>query len=215
MKIKWLGHASFLITTAKGVRIVLDPYTPGGPLKYGRINETADAVTVSHEHGDHSDASSIKGSPQVFKGAGVYTVKGVEVKGIAAYHDTSRGSEKGTNTMFRFSADGITVAHMGDLGHLLSDKDLAELGTVDVLLLPVGGFYTIDAAAATKLVAQVKPKVAIPMHVKNEKCEYPLATVEDFLKGKTNVKRLDSSEIELKKEALPKATEIVVLQHAM
>ncbi len=214
MKVKWLGHASFLITTDKGVRIVIDPYTPGGPLKYGRINETADAVTVSHEHGDHSDTSSIKGNPQVLRGAGVHNVMGVEIKGVAVFHDTSKGSERGKDTIFRISADGVALAHVGDLGHLLSEKDLADLGPVDVLLLPVGGTYTIDAGEATKLVAQVKPKLVIPMHYKTKKCEYPLATVDGFLAGKS-VRRLESSEIEVKKETLPKATEIVVLQHAM
>lgn len=215
MIIKWLGHASFLITTGQGVRIVLDPYTPGGPLKYGRINETADAVTVSHDHGDHSDTSSVKGNPQVLKGAGAHRVKGVEIKGVASYHDDSQGSERGPNTLFRIAADDISVAHMGDLGHALTEKDLADLGQVDVLIVPVGGFYTIDAASATRLVAQMKPKVAIPMHYRTKKCEYPIATIEGFIKGKDNVRRLDSPEIELRKETLPKTTEIVVLQHAL
>ncbi len=182
MKIKWLGHASFLITSAQGTRVVTDPYTPGGPLKYGKIQETADVVTVSHEHGDHSDVSSVKGNPQVFRGAGAHMVKGVEVKGISAFHDTSGGSERGTDTLFRITADGITVAHMGDLGHLLTAEQVEEMGNIDVLLLPVGGVSTINAAMAAEVIRQLEPKLVVPMHYKTPEFKRELDPVDKFFR---------------------------------
>ncbi|MFC2058366.1 MBL fold metallo-hydrolase [Chloroflexota bacterium] len=215
MKIKWLGHSSFLITAADGTRIVTDPYDVGMGLSYGEIKEAADIVTVGHKHPDHDNVAVVKGKPQVVEATGSQKVKGIDFKGIATYHDTSEGSERGQNTVFCFMVDGISVCHLSDLGHRFSDKQLAELGDVDVILVPVGGFYTIDAATASDVCDQVKPRVVIPMHYKTDKCAYPIAGVEDFLKGKTKVKMMDSSEVELKKGQLPKATEIIVLKNAL
>jgi L-ascorbate metabolism protein UlaG (beta-lactamase superfamily) len=111
--------------------------------------------------------------------------------------------------------NGVRLCHLGDLGHLLSGPETAEIGQVDVLMVPVGGFYTIDAVAASKICEQIKPKVIIPMHYRNDKCSFPISEVEDFLKGKANVKRLNTSDLELMAGQLPQATEIVVLKHAM
>lgn len=215
MKIKWLGHASFLITAQDGTRIITDPYQTGSGLSYGEINQAADIVTVGHKHLDHDNAKAVKGKPQVFDSAGSFKAKGIDIMGIAAFHDTSQGKERGPITIFRFHVDGINVCHVTDLGHMLSEQQVKDLGPVDVLLTPVGGFYTIDAATATKVSEALKPKVIIPMHYKTAKCAYPIATVEDFLKGKNHVRRMDASEIELKKDKLPKDTEIVVLQPAL
>ncbi|MFH1487074.1 MAG: MBL fold metallo-hydrolase [Chloroflexota bacterium] len=216
MKVKWLGHASFLITSDSGTKVITDPYAPApGRLDYADINESADIVTCSHEHGDHNNASAVKGSPEVVKGSGTKEAKGVQFKGIASYHDDTQGSQRGPNTIFCFALDGIRVCHLGDLGHRLSAEQIKEIGEVDVLLSPMAGFYTIDAAVAKETIDKIKPRVVIPMHFKNDKCLYPIAPVDDFLKGRTNVKKLDSSEVEFKKEQLPTATETVVLQHAL
>lgn len=208
MKIKWLGHASFLITSESGTRIITDPYKPADDLKYGRIEEPADIVTVSHEHSDHSHVAAVKGSPQVVRGTA--EAKGIKFKGILSAHDDAGGSQRGKNTIFCFEVDGVNVCHAGDLGHVLSDKQVTELGRVDVLLIPVGGFYTIGAKAASQVCAQLKPRVIIPMHYKTEKLDFPVAGVDEFLQGKDNVIRLDSSEVEIKSGGLPASTQIIV-----
>jgi len=221
MKIKWYGHAAFLVTSEQGLKIIIDPYESGaygGQLAYGKIQDQADIVLTSHEHADHNDAKSLPGSPQVLKGAGSWTIKGITFKGIATYHDPSKGSQRGTNTAFTFSVDGIRVCHLGDLGHILSEKELSEIDAVDALLIPVGGYYTIDPKEATRVSEQIKPKVLIPMHFKTEKLgveKYPLSNVDEFLKGKSNVRRPGTSEATFKKETLPKAMEILVLEHAL
>jgi len=218
MKIKWYGHAAFLITSDQGVKIITDPYESGafgGQLTYGKIKDQGDIVITSHDHADHNDIKSLPGSPQIVKGSGSKAVKGIQFKGIPSYHDPSKGSERGTNTIFTFNVDGIQICHLGDLGHILSDKELAEIGQVDLLLIPVGGYFTIDPKEATKVSEQIKPKVLIPMHFKTEKCGFPIAPVDDFLKGKSNVKRTGKNEVAFDKATFPKQIEIVVLEHAL
>jgi len=218
MKIKWYGHAAFLITSDQGVKILTDPYEPGafgGKLSYGKINDPVDTVLVSHDHADHNYTGDLPGSPEIIKGSGSKTSKGIQIKGIATFHDPSKGSERGANTIFTFNVDGIQVCHLGDLGHVLTQKELAEIGPVDILISPVGGFYTIDAKEATQVAESIKPKVLIPMHFKTEKCEFPIAPVEDFLKGKARVKRPGTSEATFVKASLPQSVEILVLTHAL
>lgn len=215
MKIKWLGHASFLITSEGGTRIITDPYTPGGPLTYGSITEAAEVVTVSHEHGDHNNSGAVKGNPTVIKGAGSHQAKGIAIQGVATNHDEAEGSQRGKNTVFCFAVDGVRVCHLGDLGHALSPLQEREVGTVDILLTPVGGTYTVDAAAATQLCSRLRPKVVIPMHFRTAGCGYPIAGVEDFTKGKKNVRQVKGSEVELKASSLPSEQEVVVLTPAL
>ena len=213
MKIKWLGHACFMITSDTEVKIITDPYVTGGGLSYGEIKESADIVTVSHEHDDHNNVAAVRGSPEVVRGTA--RVKGIEFKGIPTYHDDSGGSQRGKNTIFCFTVDGIGVCHLGDLGHQLSDTQVAELGIVDILLIPVGGFFTIDAKVAGQVCDRLKPRVIIPMHYKNNKCAYPIAGVDEFLQGKEGVSRLDTSEVEFKQGELSASTQIIVLKPAL
>jgi len=215
MKVKWLGHSCFLVTSKGGVRIITDPYAVGGGIDYAPIKETADIVVVSHEHGDHSNVSAVQGKPEVVRGSGTKIAKGIQFRGIAAYHDTSQGNRRGPNTVFCFALDNMQLCHLGDLGHVLSPKQVNEIGAVDILFIPVGGFFTIDAAMASQVCEQLKPKVVIPMHFKTHGCAYPIAGAEDFLKDKKNVRRLESSEVDFEKEKLPATTEIVLLQPAL
>jgi L-ascorbate metabolism protein UlaG (beta-lactamase superfamily) len=214
MKIKYLAHAAFLITSDVGVRIVTDPYTTTPNLKHDAIQETADIVTVSHEHGDHNNVSAVRGNPKVLRTGG--EVKGIKIRAIPTAHDDIGGSQRGRNTIFCFEVDGINVCHCGDLGHALTDEQAGAIGKVDVLLIPVGGFFTIDAKTATKVGEQLKPKVIIPMHFKTEKMpDFPIAGVDEFIKGKSNVTRSNTSEIELKAGTLPAATQIIVLKQSL
>ena len=214
MKVKWLGHASFLITSNGGIRIMTDPYMPNERLTYDEIKESADIVTVSHGHGDHNNVAAVQGDPEVVKETA--EAKGIKFKGIPTYHDDAGGSQRGNNTIFCFEVDGIRVCHLGDLGHRLSDKQVAELGSVDILLIPVGGNFTIDAKVATEVCGRLSPKVIIPMHYRNERCpSFPVAGVDEFLKGKKGVKKLDTSEAEFKQGELPATIQIIVLKPAL
>jgi L-ascorbate metabolism protein UlaG (beta-lactamase superfamily) len=215
MKVKWLGHACFLITSKDGLRVIADPYAVGGGINYSPIKEAADVVVVSHDHGDHNNVSTILGKPEVVKGNGKKTVKGIQFRGVATSHDASQGQQRGTNTVFCFTIDDVKLCHLGDLGHMLGPAQVTEIGAVDILFVPVGGFFTIDAPVASQVCDQLKPKVVIPMHFKTPKCAYPLVGVEDFLKGKRNVRKVGSSEVEFERGKLPAPTEIVLLQPAL
>ncbi len=213
MKIKWLGHACFMITSDTGIKIITDPYERSDNLRHSEIKESADIVTVSHGHFDHSNIAAVRGNPEVVRGT--KKVKGIEFKGVPSYHDEAKGQQRGKNTILCFEVDGIRVCHLGDLGHQLGDKQIAELGRIDILLIPVGGYYTIDAKVATQVCNQLNPRVIIPMHFKTDKCSYPISGVDEFLKGKAAVNRLDASEVRFKQEELSTTTQIIVLKPAL
>jgi L-ascorbate metabolism protein UlaG (beta-lactamase superfamily) len=215
MNIKWLGHACFLVTSGGGLRVITDPYAVGGGINYSPIKETADVVVVSHDHGDHNNVAAVQGKPEVVKGPGTKAAKGIQFKGIATSHDASQGTQRGSNTIFCFTIDDVKLCHLGDLGHVLSPAQVSEIGTVDILFVPVGGFFTIDATVANQVCDQLKPKVVVPMHFKTSKCAYPIAGVEDFLKGKKGVRKVVGNEVQFERQKLPTATEIVLLQPAL
>jgi len=216
MKIKWNGHASFTITASDGTVLVTDPYDPagyGGVLEYEPVSDTADAVLVSHDHADHNYVQGLPGSPQVIKGAG--QVKAIRIKGIDTYHDESDGSERGTNVMFTFTVDGVNICFAGDLGDQLSSEQIEAVGSVDLLLIPVGGTYTVDGEGAASVARALGARLVIPMHFKTEKCGLPITGVDDFLSRMENVKKFDENEIDLSADKLPTAgPEVWVLNHA-
>jgi L-ascorbate metabolism protein UlaG (beta-lactamase superfamily) len=210
MLVKYLAHASFLITSRDGIKIITDPYTVGKGLNYNPIDVSADIVTRSHGHDDHNNTRAVKGNPQILTEAGTKTIKGITFKAVPAFHDEAGGTKRGTNLLFCFKLDDLVLCHLGDLGHPLSPAQLAELGKVDVIFIPVGGFYTVNAAEAAAVADSLQPRIIFPMHYKTAKSTYPIAEVDDFLKGKKNVRRLDSSEVELSRATLPDKTEIWV-----
>ena len=211
MKLQWLGQAAFLITSENGTKIITDPYGTNEMLTYDELNESADIVTVSHDHFDHANVDAVGGNPEVVRGAA--EVKGIKFDAVATYHDDSGGSQRGNNTIFCFEVDGVRVCHLGDLGHMLDDKQAVDVGRVDILLAPVGGNFTIDARVAGDVAAKLSPKVIIPMHFQNERCpSFPVAGVDGFLEGKDNVTRMDASEVEYRQGGLPAATQIVLLK---
>jgi L-ascorbate metabolism protein UlaG (beta-lactamase superfamily) len=211
MKIKWLGHAAFLITSGGGLKILTDPYAPDEKLRYGEIAEPADIVTVSHDHFDHGNVSAVPGSPAVVRDNAESW--GIRFHAVRTYHDAARGEQRGSNTIFCFEVDGVKLCHLGDLGHQLTEEQAAEVGTV--LLVPVGGFFTIDAAVASQVCDRLKPRVIIPMHFKTDKCDFPISSVDDFLQGKKNVIRPEASQVEFQAAALPASTQITVLKPAL
>jgi len=137
----------------------------------------------------------------------------MEFKGISSYHDSVYGGQRGANTIFIIKADGLNLCHLGDLGHILDSDKLEEIGAIDILFIPVGGFYTIDSNQATQIIKDIKPKIAIPMHYKTEAIKFSIDPVEVFLSKKDNVQRLESSDFEITEDTLPKNTQIYVLRY--
>ena len=210
MEIQYLGHASFLIKCGK-IRLVTDPFN--SEVGFDFPSTEASIVTVSHHHHDHDALGAIKGAPLVLDMAGEYEKEEVRITGWETFHDDSEGSERGKNVIFKIEYGGASVLHLGDLGHQLSSDLLEEIGSVDVLLVPVGGVYTINAEEATKIVRKIEPNIDIPMHFKtpahSEKFE-TLSTEESFLqKSAASISPIDSLKVVPGQES--DDTEVVLL----
>lgn len=209
MKLKWLGHSAWILTTDEGTKVAFDPFEAGaydGGIGYPPIAEAADVLLMSHTgHPDHGYAAAIGGSPETFAVSGEHAAKGVRITGLDTFHDESGGKERGTNVIFTVEADGIRLTHMGDIGHELTDEQYAALEGTNVVLIPIGGFFTIDAAMATKIVQRLEPNVCIPMHYKTEMCGFPIAPVTEFTRGKSPVEQV-ANEVEITKATLPPPT---------
>ena len=217
MKIKWLGHSAFLLSASDGTRVITDPYVPGsfdGGIRYRAIDDTCDGVTVSHDHADHNGCRGLPGKPAVIRGEGEHRVGTVPITGFATWHDEDRGRRRGDNTVFVFEVDGLRVCHAGDLGHVLPAPTVAGIGRVDVLMVPVGGYFTIGPDGARAVARQLGAKVTIPMHYRTDRCDFDIAPVDDFLAGQPGVRRTGASEVEVGRDTLPAEPETWVFEHA-
>ena len=179
MQITWYGHSCFLLTADNGYSILTDPCDR--ETGYELHDIVCDAVTVSHDHHDHNCLSSVAGSPLVIRTPGEHTAGELKVTGFSSYHDDQLGANRGENIVFLYLIDGLKVLHLGDLGHMLSDDIIAEIGAVDVLLAPIGGVFTINAKTATALADQLKAKVLIPMHYKTPALHFNVEGLEPLL----------------------------------
>lgn len=184
MDITYLGHSSFKIKT-KTAEIVTDPFDSAMVgFKYSGVE--ADIVTVSHDHKDHNAADKVSGVKKVVAGPGEYEIMGVSIVGYPSFHDGEKGKERGKNTIYVYEAEGLRLAHLGDLGHTLSDELVGEMGSIDVLMLPVGGEFTIGPKEATDVVSKIDPYFIIPMHYKlagiSESAFGKLEPIDAFLK---------------------------------
>lgn len=216
MKIKWLGHSAFAITSKDNKIIITDPFDAGyygGGMRYPKITVTADIVTTSHSHPDHGGIKLLPGKPQVINQSGEFNIGSIKITGITSWHDTKQGKERGNNIVFVYEIDAIRMAHLGDLGHIPTKEQLDKIGQVDILLIPVGGHFTIDAAQATEVASKMAPKIVIPMHYKTDALDFPITGVDDFLAGKQNINKLTSPEVAITKETLPDRMEIWVLPY--
>jgi L-ascorbate metabolism protein UlaG (beta-lactamase superfamily) len=215
MKITWLGHSAFLLET-NGVRIVSDPYnTSDDRIRYQPIDMPADIVTVSHDHFDHNHVESLSGNPEIVKGAGRKTVKDITFTGIDTFHDPSHGSDRGENILYAIDAEKMRICHAGDLGHVLSADRIQALGFIDIIFIPVGGLYTVDAKEAWQIIQDISPKIVIPMHFKTPSLDFPIAPVDSFLEGKTNIVHKQSASFEITRQDLPQEMQIIVLDHLL
>ena len=198
MKITYLGHACFQITASNGTTIITDPYTRVGyELPLGL---SADLVTVSHGHFDHNYLDGVKTS-QVITEQGEYLFNGIKIVAKNSFHDEKQGALRGKNLLFCFEVDGIRICHLGDLGEACRADILEKIGEVDLLLIPVGGTYTIDAVQAKEYVEKCQPCVAIPMHFRPQDGTLDIAPISQFLDlfDAENVKNIPDGEFEFQK----------------
>lgn len=177
MKITYLGHSSFLLEMS-GTRIVTDPF---GAVGFDFPRVSADVVTVSHGHYDHCNTAAVGGAAAILDKKGSYTAGGVQITAVPCFHDDAGGAKRGGNLIFRFAGEGLTVCHLGDLGEPCTGELVAKIGQPDVLLIPVGGHYTIDFARAKEYVERLSPAVVIPMHYKTKGLLIDIGGVEPFL----------------------------------
>jgi len=205
MDITYLGHASFRLK-GKSATVITDPFDSKMlGLKFPKVQ--ADIVTVSHEHADHNSTDQISDIRRVIRGPGEYEILGVSIIGFPSFHDDNNGQERGKNTIFVFEMDELRIAHLGDLGHVLSDKLIEDLGTIDILMIPVGGFFTIDTDKASEVFRAIDPSIVIPMHYREPGLSAEIAgkisTEEDFIKqsglspekmDKLSIKKIDIPE---------------------
>ena len=202
VNILWLGHSCFRLET-NGFAVVLDPFEDGSVPGLPNIRETAQEVLCSHEHFDHNYRQAVKLAP-------IGTPNPFTTTVIETFHDDVNGSKRGPNRIHVLEAGGLRIAHLGDLGHPLSPEQAAVIGQVDALLIPVGGFYTIDAVQAKAIVDQVKPRVTIPMHYSGSGFGFDnIGPVEDFVKLCQNVQVYPNNSFDLTKET---PAQVAVLQ---
>lgn len=210
MEITWLGHSCFRIR-GKNATIITDPYEERIGLKLGRV--TADIVTVSHQHYDHNNVAAVGGNPKVIDGPGEYEIGGTFITGIQTAHDAEGGSKRGKNTAYLIDVDDIVVCHLGDLGHVLTPQQVEAMSNVDVLLVPVGGNYTITATQAVEVINLIEPRVVIPMHFKVEGLTLEIEPLERFARA-MGLKEVQSvPKFAVTKSGLPDETQVVVLDY--
>lgn len=182
MKIKWLGHSSFILTESTGITVVTDPFDPQ-TVGYGYAAPKVDIVTLSHAHSDHNYLKGVAGYKQVYDSEGKFEYEGrVHITGVQSFHDDEEGAKRGKNIIYRLGMDGLNICHMGDIGEPCSPELVERLLPVNVLLIPVGGNYTVDAELAKEYVDRLMPDIVIPMHYKIKHCELDIDKVDPFVR---------------------------------
>lgn len=216
MEIRYLGHASFHLKGKTG-SVVTDPFDQkivGIP--FPKIDSTI--VTLSHEHADHNKSELIGGEPLVIRHPGEYEKQGIRVTGISVFHDSHQGKQRGKNTMYKIEIDGVSLLHCGDLGHILTDSVIDELGEIDVLLVPVGGVYTIGPKEAIAVSESIEPSYVIPMHFKdkdiNSETFGELAQVSEFIKLMGVTPDVPVKKVSIKKEDLQESVKVILMERS-
>ena len=197
MKLKWLGHSCFELTLDGGV-LVTDPYDES--VGYPPLRVRADAVLSSHDHFDHNYFAAVEGDPAIINSPATHRACGATVTAAPSFHDEERGAKRGKNLIFTVEAEGLRIAHLGDLGHFPdTEEQKAALSDLDVMLIPIGGFFTIDTPTAVRLIEEFKPRCAIAMHFRNRYCGFTVSDEKEFVRL-TNAATLPN-EIEITKDA--------------
>ncbi len=210
MEIVWLGHSCFRIR-GKEATIVTDPFdkTLGYPMR----KPTANIITVSHSHPQHSFVGGVAGNPRVVSRPGEYDIANAFINGIATFHDKDKGAQRGKNTVFFMEIDEVKVCHLGDLGHVPTTEQVEQMSGTDILMVPVGGGSTLDAAAAAETIGLLEPRLVIPMHYKTEVVKIELDPLDRFLK-QMGVKEVETQpKLNVTKSNLPPETRVLVLDY--
>jgi len=217
LKIEYLGHSCFYFKDARGTTALIDPYDR--TVGYKVPSKHANYTLITHNHWDHANLSAVEGATQVVSGSGARGGDGFSVRAVLACHDAVGGHERGMVNIMRFEMDGVRVVHLSDIGHMLDDSQIAEIKPVDVVLVPVGGPpFTIDGKTAQKVIEQLDPRAAIPMHymtATTNRTDFPISGVEPFLKGYTHIETVRGGEIELTPKTLPARFTVYVLTPTM
>ena len=208
MIIRWLGHACFYCQ-GEGLGLLTDPFDQ--QVGYPLPAVEADLVTVSHDHYDHNAVDLLPGEPEVIRRPGEHKYRSLLVKGYSVYHDEVKGAKRGENIIFTWEMDGVCLCHLGDLGHRLDAKTIEAVGEVDILMVPVGGVYTIDAQEALEVVKQLKPRVVIPMHYKTPHLSFELGALDNFTRYFERIRR--EKHWQGTKDDRPSEQEVVVLDY--
>ncbi len=217
MDITYLGHSAFKLK-GKDATVVTDPYDKKS-VGFSMPSVSADIVTVSHEHADHNDVKQVTGTsrrpePYIIRSPGEYEINGIGVFGWGSFHDAVQGTERGKNTIFSIIVDGVRIVHLGDLGDVITDDLVEGLGTVDVLLTPVGGKFSMGPKEAAIVMEKLSPSIVIPMHYKTEEhsAEYSdLVSVTEFLKSMGVADLQPVEKLKVTEDSLPEETKIVLL----
>ena len=211
MQIAWYGHSCFRLRSRRGT-VVTDPFSKEVGYNLPRLR--ADIVTVSHDHPDHNNVKAVKGKPKIISGPGEYEIKGIFAIGISTFHDGLRGKTRGRNTVYLLDFEGVTICHLGDLGHVPTQTQVEDLSDVDVLLVPVGGVTTIDAAEASEVISLLEPKIVIPMHYGTEVLQgSKLKPVDQFLKEMGIKTTVPEDSLKVTKGGLPSDTQVIVMNY--
>lgn len=213
MDIKYLGHSSFKMR-GKTATVITDPFdTDMVGIKYPK--EKADIVTVSHDHKDHNNVDQVQVAKKILTGPGEYDISEISIIGVPSFHDDEKGKERGKNTIYVFEIDGLRIAHLGDLGHKLKEKHIEQMGEIDILMIPVGGKFTIDAKTATEVAREIDPKIIIPMHFllpnMNKKEFGDLDDLDPFL-NEIGLPVGEMDKLSIKGETLGEEQKVVVLE---
>lgn len=209
MEIVYLGHSEFKLA-GKNIIVVTDPFDPE-KVGLGATKTEADVVTISHAHFDHNYSGGVRGNFICFDTPGEYEIRGNNIIGIPSFHDDKQGSERGNNTIFVYDIDEIKICHLGDLGHELTSEQIDKIDGVDILLVPVGGKYTINSKQAARIISDVSPKIVIPMHFRAGKMT-ELEPLEKFLK-EIGKEAQYQEKLKIQKKDLPEEMQIIVLKY--
>ncbi|KPJ71809.1 hypothetical protein AMJ50_00570 [Parcubacteria bacterium DG_74_3] len=216
MKITWRGQSCFQIVTQGNkegkVNIVIDPFSEEIGLRVPKLE--ADILLITHQHSDHNNIKAVSGHPFLFEGPGEYEIKGIFIQGISGFHDESQGQERGVTTIYTIETEDLSVCHLGDLGQKeLTTEQLEKIGDVDILMIPIGGKYTISAKEAIKILSQIEPKIIIPMHYLIPRLKTKLAGLDEFLKtlGIKSVEPLNTLSIR-KRNISEEEVKIIILK---
>jgi L-ascorbate metabolism protein UlaG (beta-lactamase superfamily) len=194
IRLKWFGHSMWKIST-NDISIITDPFTDIGYTM--PTAETADMILSSHNHFDHNNFEIIGGNPEIINTEGKFNISGIKIQTFHTYHDETKGNERGDNLLMKFELEGRTFLHCGDIGHMISDELIKEISNVDVLLIPIGGYFTINAETAKKIVDKINTIIIFPMHYKTDVLNFPIKYKEDYLKLINNHYHHNSNQIEL------------------